>query len=227
MAGKNEIVARNLSPGDKVGVVPTCVNLSIFKPFDESVKKRMREKLGIPYSAKVLIYSGSVGGNYDVDRMIKIFAGFLSVYPSSHILILSKDEMPPEFFPALEKAGIKNVIVKNVTYREVSDYLQTGDVGMIFYKPAYSNIGRSPTKLAEYWASGIPVISFKNIGDLEFLFEKYPLGGVLCNEDLSNVPEKVKELKLGYPEQLRNDAIEYFSLDKGIQFYESVYKRLT
>lgn len=225
-AGKTEIVAKGYSSPEKVGVVPTCVNLDVFKPYDPVLKEQMREKLGIPLQSKVLVYSGGIGENYEVGRMIKIFLGFLSVYPDGFILILSKDPAPENFLGQLHGAGIQKVLVKSVTYREVTDYLRTGDAGMIFYTPAYSNIGRSPTKLAEYWASGLPVISFENIGDLEMIFQKYPLGGVICKEDLSDVAARVAELQFGNERELRQYAMDYSGLEKGIKFYSKVYDKL-
>lgn len=224
--GKKEILDHGFSVDEKIGVIPTCVNLSVFKPFDAAVKEKMRNTLGIPQDVKVLLYSGSIGGNYDMDRMVKIFSSFLKVFPSAYILVLSKDAISETFLTKLKKAAIINYIIKNVSYLEVSDYLRAGDVGMIFYKPAYSNIGRSPTKLAEYWASGVPVISFENIGDLDYLFQRYSLGGVLCKEDLSNIEEKIQSLAFGYPNVLRDAAIEYFGLQRGVEFYNTVYVEL-
>lgn len=225
-AGKKEILAKGFSTEEKIGVIPTCVNLSVFKPFSAAVREQKRKDLGIPASEKVLIYSGSIGGNYDTDRMVKIFSAFLKVHPSAYILILSKDAAPVSFTETLKRSGIKNYVVRNVPYREVSEHLQAGDAGMIFYKPAYSNIGRSPTKLAEYWASGIPVLSFKDIGDLKWLFEKYPFGGVLCNEDLSDLEEQIKKIPFGHSAETRQAALEYFGLEKGVVFYNDVYERM-
>jgi glycosyltransferase involved in cell wall biosynthesis len=225
-AGKKEILDKKLSEEERIGVIPTCVNLSVFKPFDPAIKEKMRRQLGIPLQSKVLIYSGSIGGNYDMARMVEIFTAFLQVYPDAWILILSKDAVSDAFLSKLNGAGIKNYIIKNIPYREVSDHLQAGDVGMIFYKPAYSNIGRSPTKLAEYWAAGVPVISFRDIGDLQWLFQKYPLGGVLCKEDLSDVKEQIAGLQFGHHEELRQNAIEYFGLPRGVAFYNKVYEDL-
>lgn len=224
-AGKKEILAKRFSTESKIGVIPTCVNLSLFKSFDPLIRVRMRELLAIPQQSKVLIYSGGIGGNYDMPRMVKIFESFIAVYSEAFILILSKDAVPEDFLKLLQQNGIKKYLIKNVAHREVSDHLQAGDAGVVFYKPAYSNIGRSPTKLAEYWASGIPVISFKNIGDLEMLFERYPLGGVLCKEDMSDLTEKITELQFGHPRELRKAALEYFDSQRGVQFYDNVYKR--
>jgi len=225
--GKAEIMNKFGVPAERTGVVPTCVNFEVFKEYSVAIRNSVRARLGIDKEARVLIYSGALGGNYDLSILTTSFATFNATYPNAYILILSKDELPPQLESAMQEAGIANYTVKNVSYSEVSDYLCASDVGLIFYKQAYSNIGRSPTKLGEYWASGIPVIATEGIGDLKLLEKKYPEGVVLVDQNLRNVKESLANLRFNNQALLRQYAEDYCSLDKGINFYENVYWQLT
>ena len=225
-AGKEKIQNEFGVPGHKVGVIPTCVDFSIFKTFDPSIRDRIRKELGIRQEAKVFVYSGSIGGNYDLQKLLHVFNCFKKIYPEHHLLILSKYVVTNEVTDQIHAAGIMDYTIKNLSYREVSDYLIAGDIGLIFYKDAFSNIGRSPTKLGEYWASGVPVISFNGIGDLQYLFNKYPRGGFLLDEEMTDFNLKMKSVNWDMKEQLRKDAFEYFSLERGIDFYNNIYQKL-
>lgn len=225
-AGKEEIISKFHVQPDKVGVVPTCVDFEIFKEPSPENRQKIRKQIGIDEDARVLIYSGALGGNYDISILKSFFLAFNAHFPNVFIIILSKDIMAPEFEADLKQEGITKYLVKNVTYTEVSDYLCAADTGLIFYKPAFSNIGRSPTKLGEYWASGIPVLATQGIGDVDRLQQSYSGGLVLTNNQFKDIKVKLAQLQFGQPALLRQYARNYCSLEKGIKFYDSVYKRL-
>ena len=104
-------------------------------------------------------------------------------------------------------------------YNKVYQYLQASDLGIILYKMAFSTIGRSPTKLGEYWACGIPAISLNGIGDLNYISEKFNgIGLVLVNHDFqpNAVPATDKSI-------LRKNSLNYFDINSGVEFYKNLY----
>ncbi len=223
-AGKKEIIKQGLAKEVKIGVIPTCVDFSLFKPFNDETRVNIREELGIPLGAKVLLYSGSLGGNYDTNHIIRIFEAFSKQFQDAHLMILSKDTLSRAEMETL--ISNRKVTITNSPFNKVSDYLMAGDVALIIYKHSFSVIGRSPTKLGEYWATGLPVISIKKIGDLDDLYNKFESGGVLLNSDLSDCESEIKKLYFVDKAQLRQSAISYFDVDKGVNFYRNVYKSL-
>jgi glycosyltransferase involved in cell wall biosynthesis len=224
--GKDEISKQNLAEPSKIGVVPTCVDFEIFKPRNEANRKEMREKLGIEQDEKAFVYSGSLGGNYAPGTLISVFKKFKQKYPKSYLLILSKDGFDEAVKKKFFDEGINRISIHNSSFNEVTNYLRAADTGFIYYKISFSTIGRSPTKLGEYWASGIPVISFKNIGDLDYIFEKYPGGGVLLSANEANWLEELDKLNFDDPNLLRDHAEQYFHIDKGVKFYKEAYEKL-
>jgi glycosyltransferase involved in cell wall biosynthesis len=224
--GKEQIVQQHLAEPDKIGVIPTCVDFETFKSVDADFKKAMREKLGISDAERVFVYSGSIGGNYDSDMLISVFKSFKSVYCQSYLLILSKDPFPPDVKTRFISAGIDRMAIYNLPFPEVTNYLRAADVGFIYYKRSFSVIGRSPTKLGEYWASGLPVITFKGIGDLDYILNRYPGSGILLIENETDWEKEIKSLQFANPVQLREYSEDYFHIDKGVMFYQNVYDRL-
>lgn len=226
-AGKEEIVNQGWKPENEIKVIPTCVNFEVFKPYDEAKKNAVRNKLGITANAKVLVYSGSLGGHYDIDIPFAVYKQYQQLYPETHFLILSKTD--PQIVDAyVKREGLdsKSISVLALQYDEVGEHLMAGDVGFIFYAKAYSNKGRSPTKLGEYWASGLPVLSLANIGDVDFILDKYPGNGALIQNmnDPKDIRNALTSCEHKDVDKLRADAIDYYALDKGIAFYDSVYK---
>ncbi len=68
-------------------------------------------------------------------------------------------------------------IIRGTSYLNVYKYLFAEDAGLILYNNSFSSAGRSPTKLGEYWATGIRTFAPYNVGDLNTFFEN-ETGGI-------------------------------------------------
>jgi glycosyltransferase involved in cell wall biosynthesis len=224
--GKEEIIKQNLAPEINIGVIPTCVDFEIFKEPSGNFKAEMRRQLNIYDEEKVFLYSGSVGGNYDPCMLIDAFLAFQDLYPTSYLLILSKDSLTPAIQKQFADAAIKRMSIYNAPFSKVTDYLRSADVGFIYYKMSFSTIGRSPTKLGEYWASGIPAIALKGIGDVDKIIGSYADSGISLSDDKGMWKEEMKALEFTDSGKLRNYSTDYFAIDKGVDFYDRIYQRL-
>jgi glycosyltransferase involved in cell wall biosynthesis len=224
--GKEEIIKQNLAPEINIGVIPTCVDFEIFKAPSGNFKAEMRRQLNIYDEEKVFLYSGSVGGNYDPCMLIDAFLAFQDLYPTSYLLILSKDSLTPAIQKQFADAAIKRMSIYNAPFSKVTDYLRSADVGFIYYKMSFSTIGRSPTKLGEYWASGIPAIALKGIGDVDNIIGSYADSGISLSDDKGMWKEEMKALEFTDSGKLRKYSTDYFAIDKGVDFYDRIYQRL-
>jgi glycosyltransferase involved in cell wall biosynthesis len=221
-AGKKEIVENFNQKEDKIGVIPTCVDFDVFKAFDENTRNKIRTELDIPLDAYVVIYSGSIGANYPPKDIIKMFLAIPS-NQKKYLLILSKDDQNLILNAAKEMNVEIDIRFASAEYNAVHQYLHASDIGIILYKMAFSTIGRSPTKLGEYWACGIPAISLKGIGDLDFIAEKYNnVGLVLLDQDFKLDRPLATENKA----VLRENAISYFDINSGVNFYYNLFQKL-
>lgn len=229
-AGAREIEHLTGIPEEEVLIIPTCVNFEYFPPFDPEVRSRVREELNIPEDAWVVVYSGSLGGNYPVGDILATYKAFLEEEPESYLYLLTLT--PRETVQAqLQEHGIdeRQVRYRAVPYTEVGPNLMAADVGLIFYKQAYSVIGRSPTKLGEYWASGLPAIAPKGIGDVDNLLTRYAGGGwLLPDTEPATLRTTARNALQNRTDKdtLRAYATDYYSLEEGVNRYLSAHRRL-
>ncbi|MCW5907968.1 MAG: glycosyltransferase [Chitinophagales bacterium] len=229
-AGQEEIQRLGFKNKEQVEVIPTCVNFNYFPPFSSSTRSEYRKKLKIEDDALVLVYSGSLGGNYNPDILFRTFRYLQKANGKWQLLILSKCDKKL-VNDAIQRFSIttNKVHVASCDYTEVSNYLMTGDAGFIFYSKTYSVIGRSPTKMAEYWSAGLPVVSLKGIGDMDYLLNRYPEGGFLLDEITEdNCRELDKKLLTSHSNRdlLYEYARQYFDLDRGVAKYKALYQTL-
>ena len=220
-SGKNEIFKFGYK---NVQQVPTCTDLTLFTRQKESQITNTKHNIGFPTNSKVLIYSGALGGNYPIDEIFLFVNTFLKMSSEHYCLILSKETLPENLqLP-------ERTVLKSVNYTEVNKYLSIGDYGLIYYKKAFSNIGRCPTKLGEYWACGLQVLCPSEIGDLDNLFIKYPNSGFSIRNWNEAEINDVIELAINSNKnlnELKHAAFDYFDLNMGVEFYKKLYREIS
>jgi len=69
--------------------------------------------------------------------------------------------------------------ITRVAPEQIGAYLAAADAAIAFIKPCYSKISSSPTKIGEYLAAGLTVVTGRGIGDVDALLEQYDCGVVL------------------------------------------------
>lgn len=228
--GYDEILRLKLKEGKDVSVIPTCVNFDVFKHFDAAIRSQVRDKLYIGADDTVLLYSGSLGGNYSMEVIFGLYKAFKKVKPATKILLLTRTDR--QFVEAeVQQGGVSldDVRIQASDYQDVHKYLMAGDFGIVNYQRSYSTIGRSPTKLGEYWACGMPVVSESNIADIDYLVNRYPGSGYLIGsleEALfDEAVTHLMDLKTS-KDQLREFSEDYYDIDKGVDTYMKVYEKV-
>ena len=127
----------------------------------------------------------------------------------------------------------KDYIILNVAFDDMPKYLSLADAGLFFYKPTFSRLANSPTKLGEYLASGLPVILNKNIGDTENLVKTNRVGVVIEEFGPGDYSRAVDDLLLMLQDKpnlrrrCRQTAERFLSLDYGVEKYWKTYSNLT
>ena len=227
-AGATEIVDKKLKLIDQVSVIPTCVDFEVFQPFNPGLRQEIRKSLKISRTAKVILYSGSLGGNYSLEIIEKLYKAFKIQELEVVILFLTTSKGEVQAQLADSEILPEDIRMHGCSYAEVYRYLMVGDIGVVNYKKTFSAIGRSPTKLGEYWACGLPAICEKGIGDVDFLITKYPSSGFLVDLNISQ--DFIEAVEFFNSNQLtaldlRNYALDYYALINGIHSYENIYRR--
>ncbi len=131
----------------------------------------------------------------------------------------------------LQKRGFteNDFLIKKVSPVEIPLYLSASDIAISFIKACYSKLSSSPTKIAEYLASGIPIITNRGVGDVAEMIEKNRVGAVI--EDFTpysylKALKKVAEMK-DLNKKCRQTAEREFDLEKvGGAKYRLLYSKL-
>lgn len=213
-----------------ITVIPCCLDSSRFNSHNTDITK---STLGLG-SKFLFVYSGSLGTWYLLDNMIDFFITAKQYIPNAHFLILTmSDHQIAKNAIKAKRVNAKDFTVRSVHFDEVHKFLKCADSSICFIKPVISKLASSPTKLAEFLASGIPVIMNSGIGDSDEILQKENIGVVI--EDFTNLDyqrgiDNLLSL-INEKEVLRkrclDSAKKYFSLSDGVVKYRQIYQALS
>lgn len=204
-----------------IAVIPTCADLDRF-----TIRGQPQRD---PF---VLGYVGSVGTWYLLDEMLECFRRLQVYEPKARLLFVNRREQ--EWIRQRTVAlGVDSEVVEIVAadHIEMPCQLERMSAAMALIKPTYSKIASAPTKLAEYLGCGVPCLGNAGVGDMEFILEGRKVGIAVKGFSPSELDAGVQRLlKLaaepGIQHHCRAVAIELFSLDKGVEAYNGIYRAL-
>ena len=218
--------------GRPVEVIPCCVDFDRFESVTGALRLEMRRKLNVENRC-VIAYVGSFGGWYMTEEMADFFGAAKARDDSTFALILTQSN--PEIIARLLKErgfSENDFFIKKVSPEEIPAYLSAADLAISFIKACYSKQASSPTKIAEYLACGLPVISNAGIGDLDALIEEEKVGAVLREFSetdylaaLNTIDDLKRNENLG--KHCRDISLKYFDLENvGGKSYQNIYRHL-
>ena len=204
-----------------VTVIPCCADTDRFLP--------ARETRGPKTAFPTFVYAGSLGGYYLVREMFDFFAAALARWPRARLRILANgyEDGARE---AVHETGLDpgRVEIETVAHEDVPGRLAGADAGLIFARPAFARIGMSPTKLAEYLACGLPVVTTPGIGDTESVVQEDRTGVVVRGLDRAGYEGVCEALSTLFEEgetlrtRCRQSAVRRFGLERGLAGYREV-----
>ena len=225
---------QRLSPGmtASVTVIPCCADFDHFAVPTDAARLAMRSELGIASGALVLSYLGSLGTWYMLEEMLRLFAAAARKRDDVQLLFITRDWRDGHE-ALLNSMGLQalrhRIHVRSASRDQVPVLLGASDIMLSFIKPAYSKMASSPTKLAEGFALGIPVISNAGVGDVDQITRDLDAGAVIDLNDARAIDKLASELDSirakGGP-GLRARARERFGLEVAEAAYRQVYAAL-
>ncbi len=221
---RDYLVENDLRGSGDIQVIPCCVDFSrVEKTFDERKSERFE-----------LIYAGTATGLYLLPEMGMFFKKLKKRRPDAFFRILTTS--PPDSVNAVFKQlniAADDYAVMKASPNEVPNFLKQAHLGISFRTPTFSQIAASPTKIPEYLACGLPVVSNSGIGDTDAVLEKENVGLVVENfseEALEKAADDILAIaeKTATPQNCISAAIKYFDLTEiGGKRYKSVYYGLS
>ncbi|HEV2884104.1 MAG TPA: glycosyltransferase [Pyrinomonadaceae bacterium] len=223
-AMRDYLVEHQLASADKIEVIPCCVDFDRYTANENERESAERFEV---------IYAGSVSGLYLLDEMGRFFEAVRAREPRAFLKILTTS--PAEEAAArLQRAGVHpdHFWIGKVAAGEVPRGLRSARIGLSFRKPTFSQVAASPTKIPEYLAAGIPVVSNAGVGDVDNLLEEHRVGVVVREFTVAEF-ERAAEvaIALANDEGTRARCVEVarrnFDLQVvGARGYANVYERI-
>ena len=104
--------------------------------------------------------------------------------------------------------------VGKVEPSEIPRYLAISNVGLSIVKATYATQSRSPTKIPEYLAAGLPIIANSGVGDVDELIREDGVGVLIDRFDRDAYLDAIKQVtRLGYiGDRCRESAKKRFDL---------------
>lgn len=145
---------------EKICVYRCGYDANLFK-LNNSVRLQTRKELGIGENDILFVYSGGLHKWQKVDDSLRLFNNYHHYNSKSKMLILTGDgDMLSEMMSQEEFSSIRDAVIStSVPFQSVPAYLNACDVAFLIRDNHVMNAVASPTKLAEYLACGLPVIS--------------------------------------------------------------------
>ncbi len=208
--------------GQLVEVIPTCADLDRFVPAGSAPKQRVIGCLGTVLS-----------GWFRLEWL----ASFLSVAakndPDALFELTTRDD-PQGVRRVLDPKGLlgDRLKIASAASQDVHHVLQAQTASVMFYAGGeISELGRSPTRMAEILGCGIPVVANEGVGDVARIIRDYRVG-VLAESSEPQAMETAWVELLALLEEpdlaarCRKAAEEVFSLEGGTETFGQLYKQL-
>jgi glycosyltransferase involved in cell wall biosynthesis len=219
------------SSTDRITVIPTCADFSLFDPrrSSEADREACRQALGIPRNSLVLGYLGTFHDDYLPAEMFHAFR-LLQVVEANSVFVLVSPTDSRDIFPRAAECGIEpaSIRVVSATRDGVPGYVAIFDLSVVFIRADASTAGVFPTKLAELFACNIPVLVNGGIGDLDEIVRPETNDSVVVqsfsDEALLNGITELVGIVRSSERRGRINSLD-LSLEEGIRRYRSVYLR--
>ena len=193
-------------------VIPTCTQLDKFQ-----VSK-------MPSGPITCLLPGTFNNFYDLDQMRQIISTLRELTQLQIIWVKPKESTTIAL-------NVGEDLVTTAAYKEMPALFQSSHFGLIVCKSDNLEVltAVAPTKVAEFLASGRPILVSRGIGDLDSLIETYKVGvslepGIDMRDSLLRFMELLKDPEIHI--RCRQLAEEMFSMASAVEKYTSIYRKM-
>ena len=215
--------------GPPITVIPCCVDFDAFPPVSEKARIAARRELGISERGTVPVYLGSFGSWYMIDEMMSFFRIQLERDPISNFLVLTH-EPRDKVLAVAERQNIPEyrLIIRAASRDEVPKFAAAANYAIFFIKPVFSKTASSPTKLAEFLALEIPMITNSGVGDVDSTLKDTGAGFAVERFEDESYRAALDHLLKFTPEMARwrATARRLFDLETGVKRYDAIYREI-
>lgn len=204
---------------DRFKVVTNGRDEQIYHPRDPAARAQIRDSLGIPVDAPLVLYLGSVGPKYRLD-LVRQFADALARQaPTARLLVLTGS--PELAAQAIGASPPLSPVVLQLPPEAVPDCVAAADLGLAFFRQTFSMQATAPIKLAEYLMCGVPVVGTSAVGQTQSAVD----AGVFLDEGagmdaaVTWLLTDIMPNRERYRTRARAEAMKTFGLRRSIEDY--------
>ncbi|WP_108483542.1 glycosyltransferase [Oceaniglobus ichthyenteri] len=201
-------------------VIPTCADLDRFTPKAET-------RTGPTVHGCI----GTVlSGWFRTDWLANWMRVAVARDPDARFEIVTRDDaqrVRAELDPTNELAG--RLIIGPRPSKDMPDAVRGHDLSVMFYAGGeISELGRSPTRMAEVLGCGLPVVANEGVGDVADIVRKNNVGVIVEGASVQQMGTAFDALQNlmkdpDLPSRCRATAEAVFSLETGTQAYREIY----
>jgi glycosyltransferase involved in cell wall biosynthesis len=220
--------------GKHLEVIPCCVDFRQTPALPQSANGE-----GTKPGGPTLVYAGKLEGWYLTEAMVDFVATARDSLPGLRWHVWTQSDSGPLRRLLRSRHLEQQTTVGRATPEALPKELSKACAALSFIKPCLSKVASSPTKVAEYLAAGLPVVSTAGIGDLDALLTTSPESGSAgtigvvvraCTQASYQeaMPRLLALLRDSHTAgRCRAAAAEHFDLERvGWRRYRDVYRRL-
>lgn len=202
---------------NKITVIPTCVDINLFKP----IKKTN--------STITIGYIGNISGAYNILPILKLFKEIIKINSNIILKIYTNEDYKflINFFH-INNISDKNYLIQSVNRNELISIIPYFDVGIFNLNINYSIKASFPTKIAEFLSSGIPIICNNFNNDINDYIIKNDLGLIVnFEEEINNVLNFYNKLiKLKNNNKIKDNCRIFCSKNLSVNIGSNKYKKI-
>jgi glycosyltransferase involved in cell wall biosynthesis len=207
---------------NKLKVIPTCADLRRFPMRQNSAQKRIIGCVGTIMSGWFLV------------NWLKNFIVVALSRDRELLFEITTRDDPIAVGAALrlDKEISSRVTIVSAEPTQIPLIIQKQLASVMFYAGGQiSEVGRSPTRLAEILGTGVPVVANAGVGDIEQIILSHRVGVIVRGASEVELHDALDELVIlledpGLSSRCRAVAEAYFSLEAGTQAYLEVYRSI-
>ena len=188
---RERLVGLGVPPG-RISYISNGIDRQRFKPPDPVVLERLRAKLGLA-GKQVVTFVGSLSRpGHPVNLLFDAFDLVQRDLPESRLLLVGGGEDFPRLQEQARRMGLEEKVIfcGRISPNEVGNYYRLAHVSVDPVLDDDAARGRSPLKLFESWACGVPFVSC-NVGDRGRLLGDPPAGLLAKPGDAGSLAEEI------------------------------------
>jgi len=179
-------VLRSYGVTSRIEIVPNGIDL---EPFQNPRTRHTRAELGLPESAKVMIYVGRIAPEKSLAFLLRAFTVVSQELPETYLVLVGDGPELDNLRDQAQKSGVgeKVIFTGCVEYEDVPGYLSMADA---FVTASVTEV--HPLSVIEAMAVGLPVLGIESPGVGDTVVDG--VNGFLSRHDLAEFSLKMYRL---------------------------------